>query len=81
MSIYNIELNKTNEDDQTVSYRFKDADHQDTGELCLYKASGEIDLLREPSDDKNQNVTMRAARRLRRLWESGNYPTKASWQS
>jgi len=70
-----ISIDKVAEDDLSVEYEFEDFGRR--GRLRLEKQTGQITALTSASS----NIDQRAARKVWKHWEAGNFPDHTQWAS
>ena len=75
MAFY-IVINKENESDKTVRYRFESGER--SGVFEINKATGEVELFLPMPGDEKEHVFMRAAAKIFKEWREGRLPERLS---
>lgn len=78
MAFY-ISITKTFEDPTVVRYRFEGDGR--IGSLTIAKATGEVALDAPVPGDENGHYFSRAAAKLRKHWNHGEFPEHTAWAS
>jgi hypothetical protein len=74
-----IDIEKRSESGATVEYQYSVGSRH--GVFVLDTSTGEIELLDSMLGDDQGRLFARAAYKIRKCWEAGEVPNKATWAS
>lgn len=79
MAVY-IQILKIADHQESVQYEYSTVDDR-KGVFSISKDSGEITVIKPLEGDDEKHLFARAVYKIKKHWESGEYPEKTCWAS
>ncbi len=79
MAVY-IQIIKVSDNQDDVEYEFSTVDGR-KGFLKITKKEGDTILIKHLPGDENGHLFARASYKIKKSWQSGEYPEKTCWAS